>query len=74
MDVAIAGDMICLYVYTKSEANGFLRVFIIILRDEVNVEYARKWGLSIEVDDPSCLVVEEVSLIVANVLGLGCKE
>ena len=72
MDIAVAGDVICINIYTKSEANGFLRVFIIVLRDEVNVEYARKWGLSIEVDDSSWLVVKEVSYIVTGILGFDC--
>ena len=74
VDVAVAGNMVVLYIHTESKGDGIFRILIIVLGDNIDVEYSRHWGLSIDVNDVSRQDVVKGQCIVAHILGFHCKK
>ena len=61
MDVTATGYVVVVYIHSEPEAYDISGIVVIVYGDEVNVEGARVWGYSIDVDNPSRQDVVELT-------------
>lgn len=60
MRIAVAGHMVIVNIHAQPQGDGVGGIHTTVLRDEVNVEGARNWGLPKDIHDPSRPKVKKV--------------